>query len=59
MTLPDFGSGDVIVPEPTAVKYPTLLDFPAPVIRAYPQETVVAEKVESLTVLGLLSRAVS
>lgn len=51
----DIGFGDVIVPEPTEVQYPVLLDFPAPVVRAYPKETVVAEKLESLTVLGLLN----
>jgi len=32
-----------------------LLDFPAPVLRAYPKETVVAEKLEALTALGLLN----
>jgi hypothetical protein len=35
----DIGFGDVIVPGPTEVEYPTLLDFPAPVLRAYPRET--------------------
>jgi len=50
----DIGFGDVIVPAPTEVKYPTLLDFPAPVLLAYPKETVVAEKLEALTKLGLL-----
>jgi hypothetical protein len=33
-----------------------LLNFPAPVLRAYPRETVVAEKLEALTALGLLNR---
>jgi hypothetical protein len=51
----DIGFGDVIVPAPTQVEYPTLLDFPAPVLLAYPKETVVAEKLESLTKLGLLN----
>ena len=51
----DIGFGDVITPEPTEVEYPTMLDFPGPVIRAYPKETVVAEKLEALTVLGLLN----
>jgi len=51
----DVGFGDVIVPDPTEVSYPTLLDFPAPVLRAYPKETVIAEKLEALTVLGLLN----
>jgi len=51
----DIGFGDVIVPGPTEIEYPTLLDFPAPVIQAYPREAVIAEKVEALTKLGLLN----
>jgi len=51
----DIGFGDVIVPAPTQVEYPTLLDFAAPVLLAYPKETVVAEKLEALTKLGLLN----
>lgn len=51
----DIGFGDVITPEPTEIEYPTLLDFPAPVLRAYPKETVIAEKLEALTGLGLLN----
>ena len=51
----DVGFGDVIVPGPTEIEYPTLLDFPAPRLMAYPRETVVAEKLEALTQLGLLN----
>jgi hypothetical protein len=51
----DIGFGDVIVPHPFAIEYPTLLEFPPPVLMAYPKETVVAEKLEALTVLGLLN----
>jgi len=51
----DIGFGDVITPGPTEVEYPTILDFPAPVLRAYPKESVVAEKLEALTALGLLN----
>jgi hypothetical protein len=51
----DIGFGDVITPGPTEVEYPTMLDFPAPVLRAYPKETVIAEKLEALTALGLLN----
>jgi hypothetical protein len=32
----DIGFGDVIVPGPTEVEYTTLLDFPFPVLQAYP-----------------------
>ncbi|HTF61380.1 MAG TPA: nucleotidyl transferase AbiEii/AbiGii toxin family protein [Edaphobacter sp.] len=51
----DIGFGDVIVLAPSEVEYPTLLDFPPPVLLAYPKETVVAEKLEALTKLGLLN----
>lgn len=51
----DIGFGDVITPGPAEVEYPTILDFPAPILRAYPKETVVAEKLEALTALGLLN----
>jgi len=32
-----------------------MLEFPPPVLRAYPKETVVAEKLEALTMLGMLN----
>jgi hypothetical protein len=51
----DIGFGDVMVPGPTELTYPTLLDFPAPVLQAYSRETVIAEKLEALTKLGLLN----
>ncbi len=51
----DVGFGDVIVPEPVEVEYPAMLEFPPPVLRAYPKETVVAEKLEAITVLGMLN----
>ena len=34
----DVGFGDVIVPKPVEVEYPSMLDFPCPVLRAYPSE---------------------
>ena len=51
----DIGFGDIVLPGPTMVEYPTLLDFPPPVLQAYPRETVIAEKLEALTALGLLN----
>lgn len=51
----DIGFGEVIVPKPTKVEYPALLEFPSPILRAYRRETVVAEKLEALTVLGVLN----
>jgi predicted nucleotidyltransferase component of viral defense system len=49
----DVGVGDAIVPPPTDAWLPTLLDHPAPRLRAYPKETVVAEKLEALVTLGI------
>ena len=51
----DFGFGDTISPEPGDIDYPTILDMPAPKLRGYPRETVVAEKFEAMTKLGLLN----
>jgi predicted nucleotidyltransferase component of viral defense system len=51
----DIGFGDVIVPRPIEIEYPAMLEFPPPVLMAYPKETVVAEKLEALTILGLLN----
>lgn len=49
----DIGFGDVVTPGPQDVTYPTLLDFPAPLLRAYPRETVVAEKFQAMVHLGM------
>ena len=51
----DIGFGDVIVPRPIQIEYPAMLEFPPPMLMAYPKETVVAEKLEALTMLGLLN----
>lgn len=48
----DVGYGDAITPNPTTQNFPTLLDQPAPRMRMYPLETVVAEKFEAMTSLG-------
>jgi hypothetical protein len=48
----DVGVGDSVWPAPQACTYPTLLDFAAPSVLAYPAEAVVAEKLEALVVLG-------
>lgn len=49
----DVGFGDVVTPKATEIDYPTLLDLPAPRIRAYPPETVVAEKLQAMVALGM------
>jgi hypothetical protein len=48
----DMGLGDSVWPAPRACAYPTLLDFPAPEVLAYPPEAVIAEKFEAMVVLG-------
>lgn len=40
----DIGFGDAIVPAAEEAEFPTLLDMPAPRMKVYPRETVVAEK---------------
>ena len=49
----DIGFGDAITPGPVVVTYPTLLEFPAPQLNAYPRETVVAEKFQAMVQLGM------
>lgn len=48
----DVGFGNAIEPGAVEADYPTLLDAPAPHIRAYPHEAVVAEKFHAMVVLG-------
>lgn len=49
----DVGFGDAITPGPIEIDFPTLLDMPAPRLKAYPPETVLAEKLEAVVSLGL------
>lgn len=51
----DIGFGDVVRPEAKEIDYPTLLDFPAPRIWAYPREAVVAEKLQAMVNLGMVN----
>ena len=51
----DIGFGDVVVPAPQPIEYPTILDFPAPKLRGYTKESIVAEKFESFVTLGILN----
>lgn len=48
----DIGFGDVVTPSPVATQYPALLEFPAPTLKTYPRETVIAEKFEAMVRLG-------
>jgi predicted nucleotidyltransferase component of viral defense system len=49
----DVGFGDAVSPRPRKVKFPVMLDMPPPRLRAYPRETVVAEKLEALVDMGM------
>jgi predicted nucleotidyltransferase component of viral defense system len=44
----DIGFGDVVVPQAQEIEYPSLLNLPTPRLRAYPRETVVAEKFQAM-----------
>ena len=49
----DIGFRDAVTPGVVEAEFPTLLDFPAPLLRTYLRETVVAEKFEALVRLGI------
>ncbi len=50
----DVGYGDAVTPAPVEIEYPTLLtDQPRPRLLVYPRETVFAEKLEAMQVLGM------
>jgi hypothetical protein len=49
----DIGFGDAVTPQAHQEEFPTLLDFPAPILLTYPRETSIAEKFEAIVNLGL------
>ena len=52
----DVGFGDAVVPGPEDAQYPVILDdMPSPQLRVYPRYTVVAEKLEAMTSLGIIN----
>jgi hypothetical protein len=48
----DIGFGDSVEPGLDTIEYPVLLDLPAPRLRAYAPETVIAEKFQAMVALG-------
>lgn len=48
----DIGFGDAVEPDPEEIDLPVLLDLPAPHLRAYARETVIAEKFHAMVTLG-------
>jgi hypothetical protein len=49
----DVGFGDAVVPPPSRLDFPVLLDQDPPRILAYPPEAVVAEKFHAMITLGM------
>lgn len=49
----DIGIGDAVTPDPEWLEYPSLLGFPRARLRAYPRETVIAEKLHAIVLLGM------
>lgn len=50
----DIGFGDAVTPGPVDARFPVLFgDLPAPQLRTYPVETVIAEKVHAIELLGM------
>jgi predicted nucleotidyltransferase component of viral defense system len=49
----DVGFGDAITPAAAITEFPSILSQSRPRIRAYPRETVVAEKFEAMVQLGM------
>ena len=48
----DIGFGDSVEPGLETIDYPALLDLPAPRLRAYAPETVIAEKFQAMVAFG-------
>lgn len=48
----DIGFGDAVEPGLEDIDLPVLLDMPSPHLRAYPPETVIAEKFHAMVALG-------
>jgi predicted nucleotidyltransferase component of viral defense system len=48
----DIAFGDAVEPGIQEMDLPVLLDFPAPHLRAYARETVIAEKFQAMVMLG-------
>jgi hypothetical protein len=49
----DFGFGDVVVPGPTEIEYPELLDFGKPHLLGYTPESAIAEKFQAMVELDM------
>ena len=48
----DVGFGDPLVPGPSLVRLPTILDFPPPELQGYSRESAIAEKFQIMVYMG-------
>lgn len=51
----DVGFGDLVIPAPSFINYPVILDFPKPFLKGYSKESLIAEKFEAMVKLGILN----
>ena len=51
----DIGFGDPLVPGPSSVTLPTILDFPPPEVQGYSRESAIAEKYQIMVYLGQIN----
>ena len=51
----DVGFGDVVFPSELDMNYPVILDFPAPTLKGYTPESMIAEKFQAMIKLGELN----
>ena len=51
----DVGFGDMVVPCPTKIQYPTIIEMPSPALTGYSMESTIAEKFEAMVKLGALN----
>ena len=51
----DVGFGDAVIPSPEELVYPTILSLPAPELLGYSRESTIAEKLVTMTRLGILN----
>jgi len=54
----DIGFGDIIIPEAVCIHYSSILGFPAPILRGYSKESMIAEKLEAMVKLGIFNSRV-
>ncbi len=51
----DVGFGDAVIPPPKFMAYPTIFNSPAPQIRGYSKESMIAEKFEAMVRRGTVN----